>query len=42
MQQTFRNQTASIILIYVQGFGRYEFSNGPLQFEIIVKKAPLI
>jgi hypothetical protein len=42
MQQTFRNQTASIILIYVQRFGRYEFSKGPLQFEILVKKAPLI
>jgi hypothetical protein len=39
---TFRNQTASIILIYVQRFGRYEFSKGPLQFEILVKKAPLI
>jgi hypothetical protein len=37
MQQTFRNQTASIILIYVQRFGRYEFSKGPLQFEILVK-----
>jgi hypothetical protein len=42
MQQTFRNQTASIILIYVQLFGRYEFSKGPLQFGILVKKAPLI
>jgi hypothetical protein len=37
-----RNQTALIILIYVQRFGRYEFSKGPLQFEILVKKAPLI
>jgi sulfur relay (sulfurtransferase) DsrC/TusE family protein len=26
MRQTFRNQIASIILIYVQRFGRYEFS----------------
>jgi hypothetical protein len=26
----------------VQRFGRYEFSKGPLQFEILVKKAPLI
>jgi hypothetical protein len=42
MRQTFRNQTASIILIYVQRFGRYEFSKGPLKFEILVKKAPLI
>jgi hypothetical protein len=33
---------ASIILIYVQRFGRYEFSKGPLQFEILVKKAPVI
>jgi hypothetical protein len=33
---------ASIILIYVQLFGRYEFSKGPLQFGILVKKAPLI
>jgi hypothetical protein len=32
------NQTASIILIYVQLFGRYEFSKGPLQFGILVKK----
>jgi hypothetical protein len=39
MQQTFRNQTASIILIYVQLFGRYEFSKGPLQFGILVKKS---
>jgi hypothetical protein len=37
-----RNPTTSIILIYVQRFGRYEFSKGPLQFEIVVKKAPLI
>jgi hypothetical protein len=36
------NQTASIILIYVQRFGRYEFSNGPLQFDILVKKTPHI
>jgi hypothetical protein len=42
MRQTFRNQTASIIFIYVQRFGRYEFSKGPRQFEILVKKAPLI
>jgi hypothetical protein len=42
MQQTFRNQTASIILIYVQLFGRYEFSKGHLQFGILVNKAPLI
>jgi hypothetical protein len=42
MQQTFRNQTASIILIDVQRFGRYEFSKGLLQFEILLKKAPLI
>jgi hypothetical protein len=42
MRHTFRNQTASIILIYVQRFGRYEFSKGPLQFEILVKQAPLI
>jgi hypothetical protein len=42
MRQTFRNQTASFILIYVQLFGRYEFSKGPLQFGILVKKAPLI
>jgi hypothetical protein len=27
-----------ILLTYVQRFGRYEFSNGPLQFEILVKK----
>jgi hypothetical protein len=33
LRKTFRNQTASIILIYVQRFGRYE---------ILVKKAPLI
>jgi hypothetical protein len=39
MWQTFRNQTASIILIYLQQFGRYEFSKGPLQFEILVKKS---
>jgi hypothetical protein len=39
---TFRNQIGSIILIYVQRFGRYEFSNGPLQFEILVKKTPQI
>jgi hypothetical protein len=39
MRPTFRNQTASIILIYVQRFGRYEFSKGPLQFEILVKKS---
>jgi hypothetical protein len=32
----------SIILIYVEQFGRHEFSNGPLQFEILVKKAPQI
>jgi hypothetical protein len=38
MRQTFRNHTASIILIYLQPFGRYELSNGPLQFEILVKK----
>jgi hypothetical protein len=42
MRQTFRNETTSIILIYVQLFGRYEFSMGPLQFGILVKKAPLI
>jgi hypothetical protein len=42
MRQTFRNQTASIILIYVQLFGRYKFSKGPLQFGILVKKGPLI
>jgi hypothetical protein len=39
MQQIFRNQTAAIILIYVQLFGRYEFSKGPLQFGILVKKS---
>jgi hypothetical protein len=39
MRQTFKNQTASIILIYVQLFGRYEFSKGPLQFGILVKKS---
>jgi hypothetical protein len=39
MRQTFRNQTASIILIYVELFGRYEFSEGPLQFGILVKKS---
>jgi hypothetical protein len=39
---TDRNQTASIILIYLQPFGRYEFLKGPLQFEILVKKAPEI
>jgi hypothetical protein len=39
MRQTFRNQTASIILIYVQRFGRYEFSKGPLQFGILLKKS---
>jgi hypothetical protein len=39
MRQTFRNETASIILIYVQLFGRYEFSKGPLQFGILVKKS---
>jgi hypothetical protein len=39
MRQTFRNQTASIILIYVERFGRYEFSKGPLQFGILVKKS---
>jgi hypothetical protein len=33
---------ASIILIYVQRFGRYKFSNGSLQFEILVKKASQI
>jgi hypothetical protein len=33
---------ANIILIYVQRFGKYEFSKGPLQFEIVVKKASLI
>jgi hypothetical protein len=38
MRQTFRNQTASIILIYAQLFGRYEFSKEPLQFGILVKK----
>jgi hypothetical protein len=38
MRQIFRNQTASIILIYVQRFESYEFSNGPLQFEFLVKK----
>jgi hypothetical protein len=38
MRQTFRNQTASIILIYVQQFARYELLNRPLQFEILVKK----
>jgi hypothetical protein len=37
-----RELTASIILIYVQLFGRYEFSKGPLQFGILVKKAPRI
>jgi hypothetical protein len=37
MRQTFRNQTASIILIYVERFGRYEFSNGPLRYKILVK-----
>jgi hypothetical protein len=37
MRQTFRNQTASIILINVQLFGRYEFSKGPLQFGILLK-----
>jgi hypothetical protein len=42
MRQTFRNQTASIIFIYVERFGRYEFSNGPLQFEILTNKAPQI
>jgi hypothetical protein len=26
----------------IWNFGRYEFSKGPLQFEILVKKAPLI
>jgi hypothetical protein len=30
---------ANIILIYVQRFGKYEFSKGPLQFEIVVKKS---
>jgi hypothetical protein len=25
--------------MYVQRFGRYEFSNGPLQFELLVKKS---
>jgi hypothetical protein len=39
MRQTFTNQTASIILIYVQLFGRYEFSKGPLQFGMLVKKS---
>jgi hypothetical protein len=39
MRQTFKNQTASIILIYVQLFGRYEFSKGPLQFGYLVKKS---
>jgi hypothetical protein len=39
MRQTFRNQTASIILIYVQRFGRYEFSKGRLQLGILVKKS---
>jgi hypothetical protein len=39
MRQTFRNQTASIILIYVQLFGRYEFSKGPLIFGILGKKS---
>jgi hypothetical protein len=37
-----KSNSVSIILIYVQRFGRYEFSKGPLQFEILVKKAPLI
>jgi hypothetical protein len=40
--KTFKNQTASIILIYMQLFGRYEFSKGPLQFGILVKNTPLI
>jgi hypothetical protein len=31
-----------INLIYVQRFGRYEFSNAPPKFEILVKKAPQI
>jgi hypothetical protein len=39
MRQIFRNHTASIILIYLQRFGRYELSNGPLKFEILVKKS---
>jgi hypothetical protein len=39
MRQTFSNQTASVILIYMQLFGRYEFSKGPLQFGILVKKS---
>jgi hypothetical protein len=39
MRQTFRNQTASIILIYVPLFERYEFSKGPLQLGILVKKS---
>jgi hypothetical protein len=30
---------ACVILIYVQRFGRYEFSKGPLQFGILVKKS---
>jgi hypothetical protein len=30
------NQTVSIILIYLERFGRYEFSNGSLQFEILI------
>jgi hypothetical protein len=42
MRQTLRNQTVSIILIFVQKFGRYEFYNGSLEFEILVKKAPLL
>jgi hypothetical protein len=32
----------SIILIYVERFGRYEFSKGPLQFGTLANKAPLI
>jgi hypothetical protein len=39
MRQTFRNQTASIIFIYLERFGRYEFSKGALQFGILVKKS---
>jgi hypothetical protein len=42
MRQTFRNQTAPTTPIHVQRPGWYEFSKGPLQFEILAKKAPLI
>jgi hypothetical protein len=36
------SNSAQSFLIYMQRFGRYEFSNGRLQFEILARKVPQI